>query len=166
MKKHCLAAVVLLMIVSGLNAQPLNMLFYGTSTFHPAQDDYAAYSLVGGIVSKYDADNGIATVNIGRVKEGKNMIATDTRKNRRLFMLADKDANGQIAVRGFAVMDSNGKWVRLGDPFRAKGDDSFGCPAGWDFRIICYTHPVYNVQVCYTRCTPTEITIQLPGGGL
>lgn len=160
MKKNFFVVMVLLLVFGGSTA------FTVMPSTSSTEGAMFKYSLIGGIVSKYDAANGIAVVNVGRVKEGKNLIATDLQKNRRLFMLAKVSPYGKVVVSGFSVMDSNGKFVRLDDPFRTKGDGTFGCPIGWDLNVICYQHPVYKVQVCYTRCTPNEITIQLPAKGL
>ncbi|PHN06693.1 hypothetical protein [Flavilitoribacter nigricans] len=164
MKKSFLILSTLLLIFGGLTASAFHL--SESADASAAVSPYSAYSLIGSIVSKYDAKRGIATVKIADVKSGKNVIATDLRKNRRLFMVAEKSSTGQVKVEGFMIMDASGKFSRLGNPFRSKGGDEFGCPAGWDATIVCYTHPIYNVQVCYTRCTPTEITLQLPGGGL
>lgn len=71
-------------------------------------------------------------------------------------------------IKGFSIEKANGKSFRL--PIQVKPSTAgtipptIGCPDGWDSEIICYTHPKYDVTVCYHRCTPTTITIGLPSG--
>lgn len=115
------------------------------------------------IMTSYDAQSGVATLNLKQVQDGRNHLLTDRTNGRKLFLIA-KRAGDRVAVGGFAVMDRSGRWINLGTQTAAKGDPGFGCPEGWDFKLICYTHPTYKVQVCYTRCTPTQLTMSIPAG--
>lgn len=115
------------------------------------------------IMTSYDAESGIAKVDMRQIQNGRNHLLTDRTNGRKLYLLAKKEGE-RIAIGGFAVQDRSGRWIKLGNQSAGKGDPTFGCPDGWDFKIICYTHPAYNVEVCYTRCTPTEITLSVPAG--
>lgn len=114
-------------------------------------------------VVEYDARTNIAKVDLKKVQAGRNHLLTDRRNGRKLYMLTESDGR-QMKVKGFVVLDPSGRWINLGNQTAGKGDPTFGCPDGWDWKIICYTHPTYNVQVCYTRCTPTQLTLELPSG--
>ena len=110
-------------------------------------------------------ERGQQAVEIRRIQQGRNHLATDTRNGRKLMLLAERRGT-KVRVVGFMIQERDGRYFRLPDAnsHEGKPGDSFGCPDGWDAKIICYTHPTYNVTVCYTRCTPTQLTLQLPSG--
>ena len=41
--------------------------------------------------------------------------------------------------------------------------DIFDCPDTWNWRCVCYTHPVYG-YLCFSFCTPTQLTFSVPTG--
>ncbi|PHN06695.1 hypothetical protein CRP01_10385 [Flavilitoribacter nigricans DSM 23189 = NBRC 102662] len=149
--------LTLLLTFTGLMAQTA---FRQTSQVK--QEPYLTYKLNDVIVTGFSIQSGQAVIDATKLKEGYNHIATNTRSSTKLMLACATGTYGPI-IKGLVVMDRYGRITPLGNPYAGKGGDGFGCPDGWDHKVICYTHPTYNYQVCYTRCTPTSITMQLPG---
>ncbi len=156
MKKTYLLAMALMIAGTSMIAQTFSL------NFEKIKSSTGKYELQG-IMTSYDARSGIATMDLRRIKEGRNHMLTDKTNGRKLYLIAKRDGR-RVAVKGFSVLDRSGRWIHLGSQTAGKGDPGFGCPDGWDFKLICYTHPTYNVEVCYTRCTPTQLTMSLPPG--
>lgn len=117
------------------------------------------------LLSSYNQADHIGTVDLRNVQQGRNHLLTDLRNGRKLMLLAEREGT-RVKVVGFMIQEKDGRYFKLPNPSssQAKPGDTFGCPDNWDAKIICYTHPTYNVQVCYLRCTPTQLTLQLPAG--
>lgn len=156
MKKTYLLALALMIASTSMFAQLYSL------NFEKIKASAGNYELQR-IMTSYDARSGIATLDLRQIKDGRNHMLTDKTNGRRLFLIAKREGS-RIAVKGFSVLDRSGRWINLGSQTAGKGDPGFGCPDGWDFKLICYTHPTYNVEVCYTRCTPTQLTMSLPSG--
>ncbi|PHN00575.1 hypothetical protein [Flavilitoribacter nigricans] len=156
MKKIYLLALAMMIAGTGMFAQLYSL------NFEKIKASTGNYEL-SRVMTSYDARSGIATLDLKNIKDGRNYLATDKTNGRRLFLLAKRDGS-RVKIGGFAVQDRSGRWIDLGSQAAGKGGDDFGCPDGWDSKIICYTHPTYNVTVCYTRCTPTQLTMSLPSG--
>lgn len=156
MKKTYLLALALMIASTGMFAQLYSL------NFEKIKASTGNYELQR-IMTSYDARSGVATLDIRKIQEGRNHMMTDKTNGRKLFLIAKRDGK-RVAVKGFAVQDRSGRWINLGNQTAGKGDPGFGCPDGWDSKLICYTHPTYNVTVCYTRCTPTQLTMSVPSG--
>ncbi|MEZ4989510.1 MAG: hypothetical protein R2824_03835 [Saprospiraceae bacterium] len=158
MKKHYLLLFVLFAFGAVLNAQTR-----ATLTNFKSPSQVANFEIQN--IVKFDPTTNIGTIDLRRIQQGRNHLATDTRNGRKLMMLAERRGT-KVRVVGFMIQEKDGRYFKLPDTnaHEGKPGDSFGCPDGWDAKIICYTHPSYNVQICYTRCTPTEITLQFPSG--
>ena len=114
------------------------------------------------LVSDYNRADNTATVDLRRVKNGRNLLCTDRRTGDKLYLVAKRKGR-KVGVRGFMVQKRSGRWIKISSQNTAKPEPGgLGCPDGWDSKLICYTHPVYKVKVCYVRCTPTSLTMQLP----
>lgn len=156
MKKTYLFALAMLIASTGIFAQSFSM------NFERIKASTGNYQL-SKIMTSYDARSGVATLSLKHIQNGRNYMLTDKKNGRKLYLIAKRDGS-RVKVSGFAVQDRSGRWIQLGSQTAGKGDPGFGCPDGWDFKLICYTHPTYNVEVCYTRCTPTQLTMSLPPG--
>lgn len=154
MKKHFVLTLTLFLAFTSLMAQTSVQTSNTRMTYYK-------YELNRAFVSSYSVYTGQAVIDATKLKVGYNHIGTNPRSSTKLMLACAQGTYGPI-VKGFAVQDRYGRITPLGDPRAGKGGDGFGCPEGWDYKVICYTHPSYNYQVCYTRCTPTTITLQLP----
>lgn len=114
-------------------------------------------------VIEFIASAGIIKVHVDRLENGRNLIATDRKTQRQLYVVIKKDRSG-TSLEGFMVRTSDGKWTRFDNSSSGPVPGDFGCPDNWLGKLICYTHPVYNVTVCYTRCTPKDLVFELPSG--
>lgn len=115
-------------------------------------------------IVKFDRSTGLGIVHLRSLKQGRNLLATDRNNGRKLMLLAERRGE-KVRVAGFMIQERDGRYFKIPNPSSHQGrPDSFGCPDGWDSKIICYTHPTYDVKVCYTRCTPTTITLKMPQG--
>ena len=156
MKKTSLLALALLIACTGIFAQSFSL------NYEKIKASTGNYQLTK-IMTSYNPRSGVATLDLKQIQDGRNHMLTDKTNGRKLFLVAKRDGS-RVKVSGFAVQDRSGRWINLGSQTAGKGDPGFGCPDGWDFRLICYTHPTYKVQVCYTLCTPTQLTMSLPSG--
>lgn len=164
MKKHIALALALIITVTSLVAGSFS--FKSTISDSTGLTLFGTYRMKGGVVSTYNSATGIAKIEVGDVQDGNNFIALDPTNGRRLFMRIGKPIGGPVEVLGFAVQSPSGKWLHLTTLGTELGNSEFGCPGDWDQQLLCYSHPLYNKKFCYTRCTPTEITLQLPVSGL
>ena len=103
-------------------------------------------------------------VKLRSLREGMNTVGKNPETGSMLMAFVEK---GEI--RGFRIVKASGIGVNLGivyAPGTSAGPQppEFGCPDGFVGELVCYTHPVYEVTVCWMRCTPTSITIGLNPG--
>jgi hypothetical protein len=160
MKKHFLLLFVLFAFCAvTLNAQDRAAI----SANFKSPGQYGNFEIQN--IMKFDPATGLGTIELRRLQQGRNHLATDKKNGRKLMMLAER-RDAKVRVVGFMIQERDGRYFKLPNPSSHEGKpgDTFGCPDGWDAKIICYTHPTYDVKVCYTRCTPTELTLQLPAG--
>ena len=134
----------------------------GSATFKATVIDSLAYSFEVKVPTiKYDKKRKIAVIDMRKLREGRNLIGSDAKNGAQLYVVV-KRSGTRTAIRGFYLRDRSGKFSSFGSPSSGPVPPEFGCPDGWLGKLICYTHPVYNETVCYTRCTPTQLTLRLP----
>lgn len=116
------------------------------------------------LMSSFNQRTNIGTVDLRKVRNGRNHLLTDRRNGRMLMMLATR-VGSRVRIDGFMVQTKDGRYIKLPEQTTGKPDPGgIGCPDNWNATLVCYTHPTYKVKVCYVRCTPTQITLAFPPG--
>lgn len=114
------------------------------------------------LVAKYNRANNTAILDLRKARNGRNLVCTDLRTGDKLYLVAKRKAR-KVFIRGMMIKTKSGRWIKVVNPKTTKGKPGgFGCPDGWDQKVICYTHPIFKETICYTRCTPTSLTLKLP----
>lgn len=152
MKKSLLFILAIAMAAFSLQAQTRTAVLTTNSNFE-IQD----------LMSSYNPRTNVGVVDLRKVRDGRNHLLTDKRNGRKLMMLAER-VGPRVRIVGFLVQSKDGRYIKLPTQTTGKPDPGFGCPDNWNATLVCYTHPTYNVKVCYLRCTPTQLTMQLPPG--
>ncbi len=73
-------------------------------------------------------------------------------------------------IYGFLVKKRDGQIIKLAQkikhpPAAIPPPPPIGCPDGFDWRCVCYTHPVYDVTVCVSFCVANTIVLVTTGSG-
>jgi hypothetical protein len=157
MKKHFLFFIALIALSFTVNAQP-----------RPAKiAKFKSPERLGNfeiqqIFSSFDRSQNIGTLELRRLRQGRNHLLTDRRTGNKLMLLAER-RGAKVKVVGFMVQTPAGGYHKLSQKTtgKAKPGIDFGCPDGWDSTLVCYNNPNYG-KVCYLRCTPTQLTLKFP----
>lgn len=159
MKKHFVLFIALFALTFSVEAQTSTGNIAGLSTSRLANFE------IQNIFSSYDRAENIGTIQLRSIQQGRNHLLTDRRTGNKLMLIAERQGT-KVRVAGFMIQTKDGRYIKIGEQSvgKAKPGSDFGCPDNWDATLVCYTHPTYGVTVCYLRCTPTEITLQLPSG--
>ena len=159
MKKFILPFVAALLVCVSMYAQPQR------ASFVKAKTQSLANFEIQNIFAKFDKTKRVGVIDLKKLKQGRNHLLTDRRNGRKLMLLAERRGS-KVRVAGFMIQEKNGRYFRLPDSSSQKGKPGggFGCPDNWNADLICYTHPTYQVKVCYVRCTPTQLTLKFPAG--
>lgn len=156
MTKHFLLFIALIAISFTVNAQ------IRTLSVAKAEANHYANFEVQRIFSSFDRTQNVGTLDLRRIQQGRNHLLTDRNTGNKLMLLGERQG-AKVRVAGFMVQTPNGGYYKLADKTigKAKPGIDFGCPDGWNAKLICYTHPTYG-KVCYLRCTPTSLTLKFP----
>ncbi|PHN08485.1 hypothetical protein [Flavilitoribacter nigricans] len=118
-------------------------------------------------VIEYQPNSQSAVVDMERIREGYNLIATDLRSGLEIFLVTRKLAD-QLVVAGFAARSKgHDKWVIIQSPpqtYNGKSLDlkSISCPVGFDIQWVCNSNDTGTLQICYYFCTANRLVIKLP----
>lgn len=74
-------------------------------------------------------------------------------------------------IYGFVIKQRDGKTIKLLNIVKhsttgAPPPPPLGCPDGFDWRCVCYIHPVYNVKVCVSFCVANTLVLVTAGSGI
>lgn len=157
MKKHLLLLIALIAVSFTVNAQVRTARVAKIKAVNH-QSNFE----IQRIFSSFDRANNVGTLELRRIRQGRNHLLTDRNTGNKLMLLGERQGS-KVRVAGFMVQTPNGGYYKLADKTvgKPKPGIDFGCPDGWNSKLICYTHPTYG-KICYLRCTPTSITLQFP----
>ena len=112
-------------------------------------------------VESYDFD-------ISGKKDGYHVIAKNPTTGNILKVLIRNKSVASISIKG--ADGKVGKFTNViyrssyNNPnSEAPPIDIFDCPDGWNWRCVCYIHPLYG-YLCFSYCTPTQLVFSLPSG--
>lgn len=74
-------------------------------------------------------------------------------------------------IYGFIVKKRDGKTIKLLQTIKhsstiAPPFPPIGCPDGFDWRFVCYTHPIYHVKVCVSFCIANTLVLVTADSGI
>ena len=108
-------------------------------------------------VKNVNSQRHIMSVSSIKLEDGRQRIARNVKTGSNLLI---RVKGGKII--GFEVRKKNGRVIGLTKRSSKDVPPGFGCPDGFDYRLICYTHPTYDVMVCYSLCVANTLTFRIP----